>query len=101
MPSDGGPRSTHPAFFLYIVDKDNPKAKTRAGAMFANGFGGYALRLHPGISVSWTDEVYLNLVPYEDRETFRRRMQDREKSEDKAPAMSEDYGGGDDDDIPF
>lgn len=98
MPSDGGPRSTMPAFYLYVVDKDNTKAKTRAGAVFQDQFGGYHIRLHPGVSISWNDEVYLNLVPYEDKDAYRRRMQARDKEEQKTPAMTEDDGSRDDDD---
>ncbi len=70
-------RGDLPELTLFIVDKDNKKHKTVAGAAWSNDFGGYALKLNPGIVLKWDDEVYLNLNPRMTRAEYVRMERER------------------------
>lgn len=80
-----------PKYWLIVTSKKNTKQITMAGAVFEGNFGKLRLRLKPGISLRWDDEVYIQLTPYK-----------KDDAEETPPSVNEEQtGAGDDDDIPF
>lgn len=86
-----------PSFLLVIVDKENKKHKTFAGAVF-DGRYNMLLVLNPGIVIDSqvSKTCYLNLVPYEDVKFERRQSYRKPEREDPDNASNPD-----DEDIPF
>ena len=52
-----------PDFELVITSKKHTKQKNYAGVAYKNAKNGFTLRLKPGVTISWDDEVYLTLWP--------------------------------------
>ena len=80
-------RGEYPAFTLVLVNKDNKKDKTIAGAAWHNNYGGLSLKLNPGIVIKWNDEFFLNLNPRMTKEEYRKYRQDQEE---ESPSVGED-----------
>lgn len=87
-------RPVYPKYVLMIRSKEREKDQTRAGVAFETVYGGLNLKLHPGIVIKWDDEVYLNLNPYESKQSYTRRMREA-ANDDVGAALYGDPPGGD------
>lgn len=90
-----------PDLKLTVTDRKHPKRRIEAGYAYKNAAGGYALRLHPGITLRWNDEVYLTIWPTDlpKRDIERAKVQDEEPPE--APLDEKGLPPPDESDIPF
>lgn len=56
-------RAKKPTLFLWITEKANTKNRTRAGAAWESEYGGYTIKLNPGIVIDarLAETCYLTL----------------------------------------
>jgi len=95
------PKGNRPIYLLKVVNKDNTKQRTIAGAAFASSFNQIRIVLNPGLSLSWKDELYIVLDPM-DPDDPPIRFKGEEQAEDNTDTSNDRGGGkGDDGDIPF
>jgi len=66
MESTKGTYRGPPPYLLRISSRANPKHRTIAGAAFPVRYGQFNLVLNPGVRLSWTDDVWITLVPTKD-----------------------------------
>jgi hypothetical protein len=96
MESTKGSYRGPPPYLLRIASKANPKHRTIAGAIFPVNFGQFNIVLNPGVVLSWTDDVWVTLVPTKDAE---REPLDPGRAADDV--NNEPAGGGGGDEFPF
>lgn len=89
--------ANRPKHSLYIVDRNNTKAKTKAGVLFENEWG-MTLVLNPGITLDYKMQADYFLTVKEDK-PYRPST----GSEDPAPDAANDTApsGKGEGDIPF
>jgi len=97
MESTKGPYRGPPPYLLRISSRANPKHRTIAGAAFPVNFGQFNLVLNPGVVLSWTDDVWVTLVPTKDVEREPMDPGCASDGVDAAPTS----GGGRRDDFPL
>jgi hypothetical protein len=98
------PEDRRPKYTLFIVDKNNPKNKTKAGVLFDNGLGGFNLILGPGVTLQSSDHdrYYYNLWHIDwDAIGLRRRAVRELEDADLREEQDREGFGTDDSDIPF
>ena len=92
------PKGNRPIYLLKLVNKDNSKQRTIAGAAFASSFNQIRIVLNPGISISWKDELYIVLDPMDPDDP---PIRFNGEAQPDGNTDSNKGGGKGDDDIPF
>ncbi len=84
-------KGKRPKYWLKITDKRFTQRRTVGGVAFENEYGSLNLVLNPGVVLSYNDEFFLTLVPFDENN----------KPYIPTSTRDNDASGGNEDDIPF